>query len=84
MSALRKTFGPYKPNPLLDDALDALDREGDGNPDAARLVELILKAPPGHWYMLEVLCHSDGCVKSRPRLVSVLLKQLSDAFPVSQ
>jgi hypothetical protein len=34
------------------------------------------------WVMLEELNHFDGCVKSRPALMSVLLKELSAAWLV--
>jgi hypothetical protein len=67
VSRLRNSFGPPQPNPLLDDALDALDREADGNPDAARLADLILHAFPSNFVILELLNHFevtaalDGC-----------------------
>jgi hypothetical protein len=69
---------------LLDAALRALEQEARDNPDAAHLWA-ILHERPGFcqsWIMLEELNHFDGCVRSRPALVSVLLRELSAAFPV--
>jgi hypothetical protein len=71
---------------LLEGALAALAREAPDNPDAARLLAIIEALPPfcRHWSMLEALNHFDceDGVKSRPALMSVLLKELSAAFPV--
>jgi hypothetical protein len=70
--------------PLLDTALRALEHEASGNPDAAVVWEIIRELPIWSqlWAMLDVLTHFDGCVKSRPALVSVLLRELSAAHPV--
>jgi hypothetical protein len=35
-------------------------------------------------HAIEICDHFNGCVRSRPALVSVLLKELSAAFPVSK
>jgi hypothetical protein len=72
------------PSPLLNSALAALEREARDNPDAARLWAIVEALPifSRSWVMLEELNHFDGCVKSRPALMSVLLKELSAAWPV--
>ena len=71
-------------SPLLDTALAALEREARENPDAAVLWRMIEDLHPfcRNWYMLELCNHYEGCVRSRPALVSVLLKELSTSFPV--
>ena len=75
---------PLSRSPLLDTALAALEREARENPDAAVLWRMIEDLPfyCRSWGMLEVLNHFDGCVRSRPALLSVLLKELSAAWPV--
>jgi hypothetical protein len=75
---------PLSRSPLLDTALAALEREARENPDAAVLWRIIEDSPPfcRSWGMLEVCNHFDGCVRSRPALMSVLLKELSAAWPV--
>jgi hypothetical protein len=77
---------PLSRSPLLDSALAALEREARENPDAAVLWHIIEDLPPfsRSCSMLEACSHFDGCVRSRPALVSVLLKELSAAFPVSK
>jgi hypothetical protein len=77
-------MGLFQNSPLLDMALVALEREALDNPDAARLLEIIEALHPfsRSWGMLEALNHFDGCVRSRPALMSVLLKELSAAFPI--
>jgi hypothetical protein len=74
----------FQRSPLLEAALAALEREARDNPDAAQLWAIIEEIPPfcRSWTMLEELNHFDGCVRSRPALMSVLLKELSAAFPV--
>ena len=69
---------------LRDAALRALEREAGDNPDAATLWAIIHELPVvcQTWHMLEVLSHFDGRVRSRPALISVLLRELSAAFPV--
>ena len=71
-------------SPLLDTALAALEREARENPDAALLWRAIEDLPPfcRRWRILEELNRFDGCVRSRPALMSVLLYELSAAFPV--
>jgi hypothetical protein len=71
-------------SPLLDAALAALELEAKSNPDAAVLWRIIEDLPPfcRSWSMLEACNHFDGCVRARPALMSVLLKELSAAFPV--
>jgi hypothetical protein len=71
-------------SPLLASALAALEREATDDPDAARLLATIEELPPfcRHWAILDELNRFDGCVKSRPALMSVLLYELSAAFPV--
>jgi hypothetical protein len=71
-------------SPLLDTALRALEHEASGNPDAARLWEIIRELPIfcQLWFMLDALSNFDGSVNSRPALVSVLLRELSEAHPV--
>jgi hypothetical protein len=73
-------------SPLVDSALAALEREAEDNADAARLLATI-EGVPGfcrYWCWLEVLNNfdCDGPIRSRPVLLSVLLKELSAAFPV--
>jgi len=72
------------PSPLLNSALAALEREARDNPDAARLWAIVDALPifSRSWMLLDALNHFDGCVKSRPALMSVLLKELSATFPV--
>jgi hypothetical protein len=75
----------YHPSPLLAAALAALEQEARSSPDAARLWAIIGETHPYlccGWFMLEELNHFDGCVRSRPALMAVLLKELSAAFPV--
>jgi hypothetical protein len=71
-------------SPLLDTALAALKQEAESNPDAAALWRIIEDVRPfcRSWGMLEACNHFDGCVRSRPALISVLLKELSAGFPV--
>ena len=67
-------------------ALAALENEARKNPDAARLLAIIEDLPPycRSWEMLELLNHYDceGPIRSRPMIMSVLLRELSAAFPV--
>jgi hypothetical protein len=76
----------YHPSPLLASALAALEREAEHSEDAARLLAIIEEMPGycRYWTWLEALTHfdCDGPVRSRPVLMSVLLKELSAAFPV--
>ena len=73
-------------SPLLEAALAALEREARENPDAARLWAIIENIHPfcWSWETLETLnhFHCEGPIRSRPALMSVLLKELSAAFPV--
>jgi hypothetical protein len=73
-------------SPLLESALAALEREAQDNPDAARLLEDLESLHPfcWSWAALETLNHfcSEGPIRSRPVLMSVLLRELSAAFPV--
>ena len=71
-------------SPLLELALAALEREASDNPDAAELLAIIESFPAfcRSWSTLEALNHFDGCVRSRPALMAVLLRELSAAFPV--
>ena len=68
-------------NPLYEPALEAIDREGDSNPDAAALFERLMRVNYSAMLMLEACNHFDGSVKSRPRLMCVLLRELADIFP---
>jgi hypothetical protein len=67
-------------------ALAALEREAEDSADAARLLATIeeVRGVCCYWCWLEVLNHFDceGPIRSRPVLLSVLLKELSAAFPV--
>jgi hypothetical protein len=71
-------------SPLLEAALAALELEAKTNPDAALLLRMIEDVNPfcRSWGILEVCNHFDGCVRSRPALISVVLKELSAANPV--
>jgi hypothetical protein len=75
---------PPSRSPLLDRALAALELEAKSNPDAALLLRMIEDVNPFccSWGILEVCNHFDGCVRSRPALISVVLKELSAANPV--
>jgi hypothetical protein len=75
---------PPSRSPLRDRALAALELEAKSNPDAAALLRIFEDSPPfcRSWFMLEACNHFDGCVRSRPALISVLLKELSAANPV--
>jgi hypothetical protein len=71
-------------SPLVMSALAALEREAVDNFDAARLLEILEGLCPlfWTWQALEALNCFDGRVRSRQALVSVLLRELSAAFPV--
>jgi hypothetical protein len=79
-----RSVAMLRDSPLLVSALTALELEAKTNPDAARLLAIIENLPPfsRSWYMIEALNHFDGCVRSRPALLSVVLRELSAAFPV--
>jgi hypothetical protein len=67
-------------------ALVALENEARENPDAARLLAIIENMPyyERAWGLLELLNHyiCEGPIRSRPMIMSVLLRELSAAFPV--
>jgi hypothetical protein len=65
---------------MLEAALAALELEARNNPDAAVLWRII--EGDNGWGILEACNHFEGCVRSRPALMSVLLKELSAALPV--
>jgi hypothetical protein len=76
----------YHRSPLVASALAALEREAQDNADAARLLATIEEVHGFccYWCWLEVLNHFDcnGPIRSRPVLLSVLLKELSAVNPV--
>jgi hypothetical protein len=76
----------YHRSPLVASALAALEREAEHNDDAARLLATIegVRGVCCYWCWLEVLNHfdCDGPIRSRPVLLSVLLKELSAVNPV--